>query len=176
MAETRDFMTVGELAESVGKTPRAIRLYEELGLLVPRGRTCGNYREYGPEALVRLRWITHLHDLGLPLNEVKGFLDDVAEAENAGVAMSKVRARYAQTLACVDAQIARLQQLRDGLTASIAWLTDCQGCEGPVPMVRDACQTCDRHEGQTEPDLVRGVKAQPPSQPAAPCGGKQESK
>ena len=176
-------MTVGELAEQVGKTPRAIRLYEELGLLVPRGRTCGNYREYGPEALVRLRWITHLHDLGLPLNEVKGFLDDVANAPNAGEAMARVRARYAQTLACVDTQLETLRRLRDGLTESLIWLEDCQGCDGSLATLATSCGDCQRHDGAIEPDLVRGLKAQPPqvvalpnpNPNAAPCGAKENT-
>lgn len=181
MAEPRDFMTVGELAEQVGKTPRAIRLYEELGLLIPRGRTCGNYREYGPEALVRLRWITHLHELGLPLQEVKGFLDDVAHAPSAGAAMSRVRERYSKTLASVNQQLENLNRLREGLTESLDWLEACNGCEGSVAALATSCGGCDRHDGATEPELVRGVTAQPPSHlnpsesVVARCGGPKET-
>lgn len=175
MAEMRDFMTVGELAEQVGKTPRAIRLYEELGLLVPRGRTCGNYREYGPDAPIRLQWIARLHDLGLPLTEVKAFLDDVASAASAGEAMRAVRVRYTETLRSVDAQLERLRALRAGLESSLAWLESCQGCVKDLEVLQTDCQSCARHDGQPEPELVRGVKAQSTRSNAAPCGGNKES-
>jgi DNA-binding transcriptional MerR regulator len=175
MSEAREIMTVGELAEHVGKTARAIRLYEELGLLVPRGRTCGNYRTYGPEALVRLRWIIRLHDLGLPLHEVKAFLDDVAAAPSAGEAMQRVRDRYARTLEAVDAQIQRLTVLRQGLTQSMEWLAGCHGCDSRISRLHAACSGCERHVGQCEPELVRGVMAQPLFTADAPDVGSKET-
>jgi DNA-binding transcriptional MerR regulator len=175
MSELRDTMTVGELAEHVGKTARAIRLYEELGLLVPRGRTCGNYRTYGPEALERLRWIIRLHDLGLPLHEVKAFLDDVAAATSAGEAMTRVRERYTRTLEAVDAQLQRLSALRQGLTQSVEWLAACHGCDSRITRLHAACTGCERHVGQCEPELVRGVMAQPLSPADAADAGSKET-
>lgn len=174
MAELRDFMTVGELAEQVGKTPRALRLYEEMGLLVPRGRSCGNYREYGPDALVRLQWICQLHDLGLPLSEVRGFLDGITQASTAGEAMANLRARYAETLASVEAQIQRLQNLRQGLVESLDWLESCRGCESDVTELRTSCGECERHEGATEPGLVTGAKVQPLETPTGSGKGIKE--
>ncbi len=161
MAEARDFMTVGELAEHVGKTPRAVRLYEEMGLLHPRGRSCGNYREYGAEALVRLRWICHLHDLGLELSDVKAFLDCVADATTAGEAMTSVRGHYARTLDRLDAQLNRLKAMRDGLVESLDWLEACAGCTVDANRISRTCGSCGRHGEGPEPALVQGVKAQP---------------
>ena len=65
--ERRDLMQVGDLARETGKTVRAIHLYEELGLLTPAARSKGRYRLYGREALVRVRWIGKLQDLGFSL-------------------------------------------------------------------------------------------------------------
>ena len=47
-------LRVGELAEQTGKTRRAIRFYEELGLLHPAQRTKGGFRQYDGAALVRI--------------------------------------------------------------------------------------------------------------------------
>lgn len=176
MADGRDFMTVGELAEQVGKTPRAIRLYEEMGLLLPRGRTCGNYREYGPEALVRLRWICRLHDLGLELNAVKAFLDCLTGAQTAGEAMARVRAHYVSTLSRVDEQMERLRAMRAGLAESLAWLEGCTTCDGELTRLAAGCGSCARHEGATEPELIRGLKAQCHSHPVQIDGAAQEPK
>ena len=64
-------MQVGDLARETGKTVRAIHLYEEMDLLRPTGRSKGRYRLYGPEALVRIRWIVKLQDLGFSLTDIK---------------------------------------------------------------------------------------------------------
>ncbi|MFB4295042.1 MerR family transcriptional regulator [Actinomadura sp. NTSP31] len=42
-------MRIGELARKTGTTTRALRYYEEQGLLRPQ-RSANGYREYGPEA------------------------------------------------------------------------------------------------------------------------------
>ena len=47
-------MRVGELAKAVGKTVRAMHLYEELGLLEPAARSEGGFRLYGSDAVDRI--------------------------------------------------------------------------------------------------------------------------
>ena len=39
-------LRIGDLAEKTGKTKRALRLYEEMGLLVPSERSTGGFRLY----------------------------------------------------------------------------------------------------------------------------------
>ena len=43
-------LKIGDLARATGKTQRALRLYEEMGLLVPSERTVGGFRVYGCDA------------------------------------------------------------------------------------------------------------------------------
>ena len=69
-------MRVGELAKAVGKTVRAMHLYEELGLLEPRARSEGGFRLYGPEAVDRIHWIVKLQAIGFTLAEIQGFVKD----------------------------------------------------------------------------------------------------
>jgi len=73
-------MRVGELAKAVGKTVRAMHLYEELGLLEPRARSEGGFRLYGPEAVDRIHWIVKLQAIGFTLAEIQGFVKDFADA------------------------------------------------------------------------------------------------
>ena len=37
-------LKIGDLAKATGKTQRALRLYEEMGLLAPSERTLGGFR------------------------------------------------------------------------------------------------------------------------------------
>src|SRR6478672_8510801 len=70
-------MQVGDLASESGKTVRAIHLYEQMELLKPAARSKGRYRLYGREALVRIRWIGKLQDLGFSLTDIKRIVKDI---------------------------------------------------------------------------------------------------
>ncbi len=58
-------MKVSELARRAGVAPSAVRFYEEIGVLPPAARRDNGYREYGDEALARLRLVVALRRLGL---------------------------------------------------------------------------------------------------------------
>src|SRR5438552_1339988 len=66
-----EMLRVGDLAKRSGKTVLAIHLYEELGLLRPHARSKGRYRLFSGDALVRVRWIGKLQDLGLSLSHIQ---------------------------------------------------------------------------------------------------------
>jgi MerR family transcriptional regulator, repressor of the yfmOP operon len=71
---------IGEAAEATGLTPRAIRYYEELGLLKPAAHVSGANRRYDDEDLERLRLIKQLREVvGLSLAEVQEFLETETE-------------------------------------------------------------------------------------------------
>jgi MerR family transcriptional regulator, mercuric resistance operon regulatory protein len=67
-------MTIGQLARSVNLSGSTIRFYERKGLLRPTGRTPGNYRYYGPEALERLTFIRTAQASGFELADIKAML------------------------------------------------------------------------------------------------------
>ena len=89
---TGSALRIGEVAERVGVTPRAIRYYEELGLLgAPPARTKGSHRLYGEADVARLVELLRLRDLlGLSLEEL------TALAET-GEARAALRDRWADT-------------------------------------------------------------------------------
>ena len=92
-------MQVGDLAQKTGKTVRAIHLYEQLDLLKPAARSKGRYRLYGPEALLRIRWIGKLQELGFSLTDIKSILKDVEQNDGAAKeAMERVRSVYEKKL------------------------------------------------------------------------------
>jgi DNA-binding transcriptional MerR regulator len=84
-------LRIQEVAEETGLTSRAIRYYEELGLLAPAARSGGAYRLYDAEDLERLRFIRGLRDdAGFSLGEISRLLEDEqARARN--------RARFRDT-------------------------------------------------------------------------------
>lgn len=65
-------LPIGRAAAECGVSERALRYYEELGLLTPSGRTPGGLRRYAPADLDRVTQIRELQTLlGLNLDEVR---------------------------------------------------------------------------------------------------------
>ncbi|KQO62483.1 MerR family transcriptional regulator [Curtobacterium sp. Leaf261] len=67
-------MHIGELAERAGMSLRTIRHYDEVGLLVPSGRTAGGFRTYTDQDLDRLLVIRRMKPLGFSLDEMADLL------------------------------------------------------------------------------------------------------
>src|SRR3954453_23159039 len=97
-------MRIGELARASGMTVRALRHYDEIGLLVPSQRTQAGYRLYGDEDVVRLAQIVALRGLGLALDEIA-----------AALAGQDLQAAFERRPAALDAQLAEGRRLRDRL-------------------------------------------------------------
>ncbi|GAA2072865.1 MerR family transcriptional regulator [Streptomyces albiaxialis] len=111
-------MRIGDAAASAGLTPRALRYYEEEGLLRPR-RAPSGHREYGEADVRRLRVIRELLDAGLTIADVRSFahiLDGESAHGTESCAVGRVSLRR---LAELDARIARLTMLRERLASRI---------------------------------------------------------
>jgi DNA-binding transcriptional MerR regulator len=96
---------IGEVAKRVGLTPRAIRYYEELGLLTPGVRVKGVPRLFTADDIQRLREIKRLREIaGFSLAELSELLD------NEGL-RAQIRARFQNTNRRAD----RIALMRDAL-------------------------------------------------------------
>ena len=70
-------LRITEVSAETGLTTRAIRYYEEMGLLEPAARSDGAYRLYDASDLERLRFIKGLRDdAGFSLAQVGQLLED----------------------------------------------------------------------------------------------------
>jgi DNA-binding transcriptional MerR regulator len=109
---------IGELARAAGTTVRALRHYEEAGLISSE-RAHNGYRVYDERAVVRVRNIRHLLSVGLTLDDVRVFLPcldgDVAAAPPSAKGLRVARER----LAVLDARIAAQTEVRDRLEAAL---------------------------------------------------------
>lgn len=62
--------TIGQLAELSGASPRAIRYYEDMGIIAPR-RLANGYRSYSDADVRRLAQILSMRACGLPLPTIR---------------------------------------------------------------------------------------------------------
>jgi MerR family copper efflux transcriptional regulator len=152
-------MQIGDLARECGKTVRAIHLYEELDLLKPAARSKGRYRLYGSDALVRIRWIGKLQEMGFSLSDIQTVVKDWEQLQSAPRAMVRMREVYKKKLEETKAQVKRLQSLAHEMEASLRYLDTCEVCD-PERLL-SACTKCDMHDcSDKAPDLVAGFRAQ----------------
>jgi DNA-binding transcriptional MerR regulator len=68
-------LTIGQLADYVGVTVRAVRHYHQRGLLPEPERDASGYRRYGAQAVTDLIRIKTLSDAGVPLARIAELLD-----------------------------------------------------------------------------------------------------
>ncbi len=78
-------MTSGEIAKAAGVSQKAVRLYDEKGLLKPTDYSEGNYRLYDEAALQVLEKIVALKQIGFSLEEIRDNLiaGDAVDIEEA---------------------------------------------------------------------------------------------
>ncbi|MCG7206605.1 MerR family transcriptional regulator [Streptomyces arenae] len=111
-------MRIGELAKATGATARALRHYEQAGLVFSE-RAPNGYRVYDERAVVRVRNIRYLLAAGLTLDDVRVFLPcldgDVTTAppSDKGIRVAVER------LAVLDERIAAQTAVRDRLQAAL---------------------------------------------------------
>jgi MerR family copper efflux transcriptional regulator len=154
-------LKVGELAKAVGKTVRAMHLYEELGLLSPVSRSNGGYRLYTEEAVDRVKWIIRLQDMGFSLPDIQGFVRHWEEAGSGPKGMSVVKAIFEAKLAETRMNLERLRKLEQDLKDSLAYLDTCTSCS--PAHTQENCGVCAEpgHDPARTPDLVAGLAKHP---------------
>lgn len=85
-------LTIGAFAKASRLSPKALRLYDELGLLTPaRVDPVTGYRLYAPDQLDQARLVAWLRRLGMPLARIQHVC-----ALDAGPAGQEIRAFWAQ--------------------------------------------------------------------------------
>ncbi|HVF65018.1 MAG TPA: MerR family DNA-binding transcriptional regulator [Casimicrobiaceae bacterium] len=103
--------SISDLAKEFALTTRAIRFYEDCGLIAPE--RAGSSRVYGERERVRIKLILRGKRLGLSLAEIGELLDLYEIARNE-------RAQLAKFLGMLTDQRARLLQQREDIDAMLA--------------------------------------------------------
>lgn len=103
-------MRIGEVAVAAGVSTRALRYYEEQGLLAS-DRSPSGQRHYSEAAVERVRWIQALYAAGLSSKAITGLLPCV----HTGVATPQMLIQLAIERDRIDAQVRDLAATRDRL-------------------------------------------------------------
>jgi DNA-binding transcriptional MerR regulator len=102
--------TIGDLAREFDLTTRAIRFYEDMGLLQPeRSGPGGRNRIYSPRDRTRLKLTLRAKRLGLSLTEARDIIDMYDSPRDTGPQLRKFLTILAQHRQQLEEQLAELQ-------------------------------------------------------------------
>jgi DNA-binding transcriptional MerR regulator len=149
-------LSSGDLSRATGCTVRAIRFYEEQGLLAPSVLSPGGHRRYGADHLERLRLIADLRELGLPLQEIRRVLDLRAGCSSSAEFAARFRELLRSQVEQAGRRLERLRRLKRELEAALAAIDS--RAEEPEPRC-----PCEVAAGEGLPRIMRLVGS------AVPC-------
>ncbi len=115
-------MQIGEVAERTGLSLRAIRYYEEVGLVRPSARTTGGFRLYTEPDVARLNLVKRMKPLGFSLDETRDLLAALDALDRTDNPRRSDLVKRLETY-CSSAE-ERCAELRDQLTTAEAFSAD----------------------------------------------------
>jgi DNA-binding transcriptional MerR regulator len=138
MATADDHRTysIRQLCREFGATARALRFYEDKGLLTPARK--GQTRVYDSRDRARLKLILRGRRIGFTLQEIQEMLDLYDRKDHNVHQMAVALRRY-------RAQIETLKQQREDI-------------EGAIQTAEDACAWMESKLGEHRPDLLPGAE------------------
>jgi DNA-binding transcriptional MerR regulator len=148
----KNLMHIGKLAKAAGTTTRAVRFYEEMGLIKPECRSEGGFRCYCHDQLIRLRMILNLKEMAFDLDQIKAILCKQDAHETGGQLAHDILGDLNIQLEEVGAQIAYYQGVHGKLSQTISSICECLPCHRRVEeRLCTACSVLRETECQSVP-------------------------
>jgi DNA-binding transcriptional MerR regulator len=120
VADKDRFLTVGNLAEQSGVSPRTIKHWEDKGIIEPDMRTEGGFRLYSGSYVFICELIRDLQLFGYTLEEIKAISDDVRalmaiQDDIDALPKAEVDAKLGAMLKAVQALFDKMDMLKGGI-------------------------------------------------------------
>ena len=116
-------MQVGELAAKTGVSIRALRYYEESGLL-PAQRLSNGYRNFDDRSVDRVRAIRDLLDTGFTIEEIISLASCLDGLFDETTCRRQTAGLYRAKLEKIDGQLRTLSTLRERIVERLTSLRD----------------------------------------------------
>jgi DNA-binding transcriptional MerR regulator len=113
VSSSAQILNPSQAARQLGVSAKALRLYEQRGLIAPR-RTAAGWRAYGPGEMSRAGEIVALRALGLSLAQVARVLD--GDRQDLGAALEAHQATLEGRVRALSATVEKVQRLRTDLS------------------------------------------------------------
>lgn len=108
----------GEVVDLTGASRKTLLGYEELGLVTP-GRAENGYRLYSEHQVSVIRQIRRLNDIGIPLRDMRPFVDCLNSGSQHADARPSTLGEYRRAIERIDRTINTLTAQRTALTENL---------------------------------------------------------
>lgn len=131
------YVTLGAAMRQLGLTARALRYYEEVGL-IEADRDRLNCRRYDERAMDRLRLIAQFREAGLDVRDIRLILDQREESGAADGHVECAAAKLTERLAVIEAERRSIQDALASLQQRSAAQTQDRGARSAAAILRQA--------------------------------------
>lgn len=109
---SEEYISIGNLARTIGITTRTLRYYEEMGIMTPPWRIEGSIRAYTQEDVRKLKFILKLKEMGLSIKEMQELDAVYAEAKATDKLIPRLVEMLDNHINTLDEKMAKLSSLR----------------------------------------------------------------
>ena len=131
--KSKDMMTIGEVAKTVGVASTALRFYEREGMIKPAQRSASGYRLYDHLSIQRLLFIRAAQSIGFTLDDIRTLLQ-LNEKTSCKDVQKLIETRMQE----IDTKLADLKRVRSTLADA---MTRCQTSRKGCAVVADLNKT-----------------------------------
>lgn len=135
-------MQIGKLAKKTGLSVRAIRYYEELGLIDPSGHSTGGFRLYGEDSVKRLEVIAFLKELDLTLAEIRQIFNAKDGSGGGRRAVVQLQEIFVGKLKLVESRLEFFRKMKSDISRVIEILNSCRSCKHGTLLDSEECSEC----------------------------------
>ena len=120
-----EIMNIGKVAKLSELTVKAVRYYDNIGLVKPFQKTATGYREYNENDALKLKFVGNARKFNFSIDECRELL---SLYENESRPSKDVKKLTLEKISQIDKKLQQLQNLKDELT----YLADnCHGDDRP---------------------------------------------
>ena len=123
-------MNIGDAAKATGLSPKTIRYYESIDLVIGDRLTNG-YRDYADAHIHKLRFVQRARSLGFSIDDCRTLLSLYEDQNRASAEVKNVARKHLEE---IEAKITELQDLQETLSHLVE---HCAGDERPDCPIMD---------------------------------------
>ena len=137
--DQQQLFKIGDVADAVSTTIRAIRYYEEEGLIIPL-RSEGGTRLYSQRHIDRLHAILRLAENGFPLAIIKTLAKTRQQHRTGNDSQEAISKQLDEMLEDIHSRVKELQGLSKLIGATKRTVQQCAGCKNKP--TSEGCPDC----------------------------------
>ena len=148
-------LTLKDMVRGARTTARAVRFYEEQGLISTIGRSPGGHRLFAADELDKLQLVLELRTCGFSIEEIREILESKGKCGTVREAARSIQGMLARHIEELHHKIATIERLGREFSVSINLLDRCVHCTDPRGA--EGCASCDLPRAPGTPHSFRHI-------------------